>query len=253
MVRWCTPRNASFPTVAPKLSVMLDEPHRDGDAETLPAFPAVCINGLRTRPSVVVAPPGRCRVLGIVLEPLGACTLLRASLADLADATIDLRDALGRAADELGNRCTDGVATSAWNPARNGVAVVRTAAEWALDRMSQGAVVDSVIHWAACTIRSNRGVLSVNGIGSTLRLSRSQLAERFRSRVGVTPKRFARIVRFHNALSMLEQVQSIASVATELSYYDQAHMYRDFDDFAGMTPGAFLAARRYAGSSSLAE
>ncbi len=242
-----------FPDGRAEIIVMLDEPHRDGDAETLPTFPAVCINGLRTRPSVVVAPPGRCRVLGILFEPLAACRLLHESLADLTDTTIDLRDAIGRAADELGNRCADGVNTSAWNPARNAVAVVRTAAEWAMDRVSEGPMVDPTIHWAACTIRSDRGVLSVNGIGSALRLSRSQFAERFRSRVGVTPKRFARIVRFQNALSMLGQVESIASVAAELSYYDQAHMHRDFGEFAGMTPGAFVAARRYAGSSSVAE
>jgi hypothetical protein len=30
-------------------------------------------------------------------------------------------------------------------------------------------------------------------------------------------------------------------------------MYRDFDEFAGMTPGSFLAAVRYPGSASLAE
>jgi hypothetical protein len=86
---------------------MLDEPHRDGDDERLASFPAVCINGLRTRSSVVVAPSGRCRVLGIRFEPTGACRVLHASMKALVDVTIDLRDALGRSAAELGERCND--------------------------------------------------------------------------------------------------------------------------------------------------
>jgi AraC-like DNA-binding protein len=242
-----------FPDGRAELIVMLDEPHRDGDAGTLPAFPVVCINGLRTRPSVVVAPPGRCRVLGIKFEPLGACTLLGTSIRDLTDVTIDLRDALGRAADELGNRCADVAETSAWNPARNAALVLRTAAEWAMDRTSDGPVADPIAQWAVTAIRNARGIAAVEEMRFALGLSRSRFAERFRSRIGVTPKRYARIVRFSNALSILGNVESIASAAAELSYYDQAHMYRDFEEFAGMTPGAFLSARRYAGSASLAE
>lgn len=69
----------------------------------------------------------------------------------------------------------------------------------------------------------------------------------------MTPKRFARIVRFHNALTLLGRTESIATIAAELEYYDQAHMYRDFSEFGRLTPGEFLSARRYPGSPSLAE
>ncbi len=69
----------------------------------------------------------------------------------------------------------------------------------------------------------------------------------------MAPKRFARIVRFDNALTLLGRTESIATVAAELEYYDQAHMYRDFSEFGRLTPGEFLWARRYPGSPSLAE
>jgi hypothetical protein len=146
-----------FPDARAEVIVMLDEPHRDGDAGTLPTFPAICINGLRTRPSVVVAPPGRCRVLGIRMEALGACMLLGASIRDLADITIDLRDALGRVAEELGNRCADSAETAASSPVRNAVAVLRTAAEWATDRVSDNIVADPMVRWASGVIRNARG------------------------------------------------------------------------------------------------
>jgi AraC-like DNA-binding protein len=242
-----------FPDGRAEIIVMLDEPHRDGDSARLPAFPAVCINGLRTRPSVVIAPRGRCRVLGIRVEPLGAYALLQNSIRDLTDVTIDLRDALGGTAEELGNRCADAADAAANNPERAAVDVCRTAAEWVAQRTSGKRVADRTIEWAFGTIRNARGNRSIDEIGYTLGLSRSQFAERFGRLVGVTPKRFARIVRFSNALSTLVREDSIVSTATELAYYDQAHMYRDFREFAGITPRAFLAARRYGGSASLAE
>jgi hypothetical protein len=83
---------------------MLDERHRDGSDPARAAFPAVCINGCRTQPSVVVSPPGRCRVLGISLAPAGVSTLLCSNMKDLLDVTVDVRDVIGRAADELGER-----------------------------------------------------------------------------------------------------------------------------------------------------
>ena len=102
-------------------------------------------------------------------------------------------------------------------------------------------------------IRNANGVISVGGLGEHLALSRTRLAQRFLERTGVTPKRFARIVRFHNALSLLGRSENIASTAAETGYYDQAHMYRDFAEFARMTPGEFLAATRYPNSASVAE
>src|SRR5579872_1463180 len=138
-----------FPDGRAELIVMLDEPHRDGDAPTLDPFPAVCINGLRTRSSVVVAPRGRCRVLGIRFHAAGACALLRASMKELVNITIDLGDALGRAAAELGERCAD---------APNAAAVVRTAGEWLARHVDYEFVQDPEVRWTAGTIQRARGV-----------------------------------------------------------------------------------------------
>ena len=233
-----------FPDGRAELIVMLDEPHRDGDKASLDPFPAVCINGLRTRASVVVSPAGRCRVLGIRFEPAGACALIRASMKELLDVTIDLRDALGRAAAELGERCAE---------ARNADGVVRIAAEWLTRQIRDNPVHDPVVSWAAEAIREARGLVSMEVIGSQISLPRARLAQRFCDYTGVTPKLFARIVRFHHALALLGRRESIAAASAELAYYDQSHMYRDFAEFAGMTPRAFISATRYPGSASLAE
>lgn len=240
-----------FPDGTAELIVMLDERHRDGDDPVLAPFPTICINGCRTRPSVVVSPPGRCRVLGISFAPAGACALLRSNMKDLVDVTVDVRDVMGRAADELGERCATAAQTSPLNETRSAASVIFAAVDWLQPRLP--AECDSLVRWTSAKIREARGTVSLDGLGARLGVSRSEFARRFRDGTGLTPKRFARIVRFHNALSLLHHTEQIAAVAAELSYYDQAHMYRDFAEFAQLTPGDFVAARRYLESPNLAE
>jgi AraC-like DNA-binding protein len=244
-------RERVFPDGAAELIVMLDEPHRDGDDPALAEFPTVCINGCRTQPSVVVSPPGRCRVLGITLAPAGACALLRSNMKHLVDVTVDVRDVIGRAADELAERCATAAQVSSSDERRNAASVVFTAVDWLLP-LTRGDR-DALVQWTSTKIREARGALSLEQLGARLGVSRHEFARRFRDRTGLTPKRFARIVRFHNALSLLHRSETIAAVAAELAYYDQAHMYRDFAEFARLTPGDFVSATRYPESPNLAE
>lgn len=171
----------------------------------------------------------------------------------LVDLTIDLRDALGPAAVELGERCADAANAFASDRARNAIAVLRVAVEWTMNQTYRNGDGDREIGWMLGAIRQARGNIAVEALAFQTGTPRTQLARRFRDRVGLSPKRFARIVRFHDALSHLGRAGVIAATAADLAYYDQAHMYRDFAEFAGMTPGEFLAANRYPGSPSLAE
>jgi AraC-like DNA-binding protein len=246
-------RERVFPDGTCELVVMFDEPHRDGDSAVLAPFPRVCINGFRTRPSVVVAPRGRCRVLGIRFAPRGAFALLRPHVREILDVTIDLRDALGNASEELGERCAAAALVSPWNAARNASAVVRAAERWAAERIGADRNEDSLLQLASRIADAACGPIAVDELGAALGISRSVFAQRFRDRTGLTPKRFARILRFRHALSLLAGANGIARVAAEAGYYDQAHMYRDFDEFAAMTPGAFMASKRYPSSTNLAE
>jgi transcriptional regulator GlxA family with amidase domain len=53
----------------------------------------------------------------------------------------------------------------------------------------------------------------------------------------------ARMLRFRRASDLIGSGTSIAQIAAACGYYDQAHLDRDFRDFAGSTPTAYLAAR----------
>ena len=64
----------------------------------------------------------------------------------------------------------------------------------------------------------------------------------FAGAVGLTPKRYARVRRFHGALRRAVPDASWADIAADLGYSDQAHFVREFREFAGVTPSGYRRA-----------
>jgi AraC-like DNA-binding protein len=91
-------------------------------------------------------------------------------------------------------------------------------------------------------LAATHGAVPVGVLAGELGWSRRHLAARFREDVGVSPKALARLLRFERAMELLGE-RSLAEIAYECGYYDQAHFNRDFRAFAGATPGELLAAR----------
>jgi AraC-like DNA-binding protein len=67
----------------------------------------------------------------------------------------------------------------------------------------------------------------------------------FTAEVGATPKLFLRMARFERLLAGIFPQPRVdwCETAQRYGYFDQSHMIRDFQDFAGMTPATYLANR----------
>ena len=95
------------------------------------------------------------------------------------------------------------------------------------------------------------GRAPIGWICDQLGRSRRYLATRFREQIGLPPKTVARILRFDRAVALLERGDvSLAQLAFECGYYDQAHLTRDFREFAGTSPAKLLAATLPTAASS---
>jgi AraC-like DNA-binding protein len=67
----------------------------------------------------------------------------------------------------------------------------------------------------------------------------------FEDAVGLTPKRYSRVLRFRHALDLLgasAQRAPLADLALAAGYSDQAHFNRDFREMAGIPPERYRAA-----------
>jgi AraC-like DNA-binding protein len=83
------------------------------------------------------------------------------------------------------------------------------------------------------------GNLPVDEIASLACLSVRQVERISKDRIGMSPKVFARLVRFSKAYRMRENfaLMSWTSIAHDCGYFDQMHFIRDFKEFAGVAPG----------------
>ena len=64
----------------------------------------------------------------------------------------------------------------------------------------------------------------------------------FRRSVGLAPKQYVKTLRFARALKAVRAGRALADVAISAGYSDQAHLSREFREFAGTTPSEYRRA-----------
>lgn len=106
----------------------------------------------------------------------------------------------------------------------------------------QPAPVTELVVAAARLLTASGGHTSVDALAATHQVSRQHFTRRFRAATGLPPKQFARISRFQRLLQTLltTDVERWAAEASELGFYDQAHMINDFRAFSGESPTRFF-------------
>ena len=94
---------------------------------------------------------------------------------------------------------------------------------------------------AISSILESGGRISVDRLASDSGISGRQLERRFVSDVGIGPKLLCRVLRFQQVFQAVERSdRNWAAIAADCGYYDQAHLIRDFQQFAGQTPAVLF-------------
>lgn len=182
--------------------------------------------------AILLAPTGPFTCVGLRLEPAGARALLGGRADALADAILPMDDALGAA----GARLADALACARDDAARAAAAWAWLAREAAAGRPSRTDV--AIARW-----RGDGGRASVEEMACAVGTNRRGLERAFASEVGLTPKRFARIVRLQRAAATLRgpRAPDLAVLAQTVGCCDQAHLTREFTDLCGVPPSRWLA------------
>jgi AraC-like DNA-binding protein len=82
---------------------------------------------------------------------------------------------------------------------------------------------------------------SVAQAAARVGLSERQLTRRFRARIGLGPKTFARVRRLQRAALLLQAGATPSIAAASAGYADQPHFTREASELAGISPGGLTA------------
>jgi AraC-like DNA-binding protein len=84
--------------------------------------------------------------------------------------------------------------------------------------------------------------MRVSNVAKVIGVSERTLRRDIIATVGLSPKVLARILRFQKTLTLLRlrKQPDLCDIAFDCGYADQAHMGREFQEFSGLTPTAFV-------------
>jgi AraC-like DNA-binding protein len=225
--------------------VTLDEPlviARHPDPRQPASTHDFLLGGLHTAPALVTH-DGRQSGIQLALSPLGARALLGMPAAELASIDVEAADVLGRLAAEVRERVLAAPDWAGRFAVLDDFLAGRVDAAQARGRQS----LRPEVSYAWDRLRRSRGAVSVADLAAETGWSARHLGEQFRAETGLSPKAGARVVRFDRARRRLLRQQAeggrvtLAELATECGYYDQAHLAREFRGLAGCPPSALLA------------
>lgn len=206
-----------------------------GDGSAVRVLPDACVDIVWTRGELVVAGPatgpdlapatpgqGRC---GVRFRVGAAGAALGLAASELLDEVVPLAEIWGAEGRLLEERVA-----LAERPLEALVAGV-------YDRVAGGG--DELVREAVFRLR--RGEDSVERLARATAVSERQLRRRFDRGVGYGPRTLRRVLRFQRFLGLARGGGSLARLAADAGYADQAHLARDCRRLAGATPLELLA------------
>jgi AraC-like DNA-binding protein len=227
-------RHLGLPSPWITLILTLDEPlrvARHPDPGQAPAEYRTLVGGLHTSPAVIEH-DGAQSGIQLQLSPLGARALLGLPAGELAGVDVPLTDLLGGLGSDLQERVQAAVS---WGER------FRLLDDGLGGRLDADRVPAPEVRRAWHLLCASGGTVHVADVARAVGWSERHLAARFRVEIGLTPKAAARVIRFDRARRLIPHRPG-AAVAAGCGYADQAHLVREFVDFTGLAPRAWLAA-----------
>ena len=181
------------------------------------------------RSPIFISPTGRVRLFGIRFQPFGAANYLGIPMSELTDQVLPLESLVGEVAKEFECRIAE---------KSDFAGKVSAAEEMLLNcALSTGDDVEIIANFTGKIIRTG-GRESIAELRAHSGVGERRLERMFDRHVGISPKAFARTIRFQNLLRSLEASASydLPDAAVMFGYYDQPHMIHEFREFSGMSP-----------------
>jgi AraC-like DNA-binding protein len=175
---------------------------------------------------------GASSVIGVHFKPGGAAAFFAGALPALRNRTVLLDDLWGASARTLRARLQA-------TPSPGGR--LRLLEAELAARLHHAAPVDPMVRQALHVLHTQPASTSIEAVRRACGASPAQFIRRFEAVVGLTPKRYTRVLRFERALAAIarDAPQDWAAFAVDAGYFDQSHLIHEFKRLSGLTPTAY--------------
>jgi AraC-like DNA-binding protein len=189
------------------------------------------------RECFLIDPLQHASIIGVHFRPGRAAPVLGVPASELSNTHVDLEALWGPLAAELRERLC-----MAATPAKR-FAVLE---EVLLGRLRQsrprhGAILFALDAFEQAAAQGAEAVM-VRDLARQVGLSQRRFIQLFTAEVGLTPKLYGRVRRFQWARELIREATQPdwAGVAAACGFFDQSHLIRDFGEFSGLSPVAYL-------------
>lgn len=173
-------------------------------------------------------------IIGIKFSPVGIYRLTGIHMEHIANEIIDATDIWGN---EIPLLCEKMAA------AGNITAQLQILEAFLIEKLSHQHKLkrNPIIDHALQLLNHHQGNISIRALQEATFTTRKSLERAFLTQLGITPKLYARIIRFNHVKQLIESspLMDWQEIAFQAGYYDHPHLVNEFRYFSGKTPGEY--------------
>ena len=176
---------------------------------------------------------GKSGMVGIKFKPSALTQLFGLKMTEFTNKVLVLQDVVGNKLDSLENKV---------RAARHHAQII-DALENGLKKIDSASIKERIIDKAIQLIFSTHGMVSVTDICNQVNTNERKLQRLFNNWVGLSPKFYARIIRFSYIFQFAQEKKlNWSEVGLESGFYDQPHFIKNFKAFTGEDPTRYFFA-----------
>ncbi|AHM63407.1 transcriptional regulator [Flammeovirgaceae bacterium 311] len=197
--------------------------------------PDYMIVGLYTR-SFPIQFTGLAKVFSIRFKPEGIYQLFGVPAAELQETFIDIESLNRKYFRDFCHRLREKTCTGE---------MIHHCEQFFLQQLHNMKLQHYYLNCAAEIIRQQKGKVSMEALAAEACISIRQLEREFKQKIGLSPKQYMRLTRLSEANRLMDSGKDIdlTGLSYACGFADQAHFTREFREFIGEKPTAFLKER----------
>ncbi|AOW21078.1 helix-turn-helix domain-containing protein [Urechidicola croceus] len=174
---------------------------------------------------------GESKIFGIKFQPWGLSELFKIEMSGLTDKVIEIPD---KVLDTLKPVKEISVGSLSFDEK------VTKIENWFIEFFSDLDLKSFKGQKAVELIIENKGKAELKNIQSEVGISERSLERYFKSKIGLSPKYYSRIIRFSHIFKLVQSNETDWSdIIFITGYYDQSHFIKNFKEFTGEDPSIY--------------